>query len=200
MERLLTKYFLLHNKFSTLCSVEAETPILWPPAAKNWLIWKDPDAGKDWRWEEKGTTEDEMVEWHHWLDGREFEWAQGVVMDMEAWRAAVHGVTKSWTWLSDWTELCVCVDLYSWKINNWYLHHHNYNKCGLKVNWTTITSSSHDSQPQGICYLKKNVKWIPSSFNQWLEMKPQTSFLFYTTSSFLHHLCFLFGKKGGETV
>ena len=53
--------------------VEAETPILWPPAAKNWLIWKDPDAGKDWRREEKGTTEDEMVGWHHWLDGHEFE-------------------------------------------------------------------------------------------------------------------------------
>ena len=52
---------------------EAETLILWPPDAKNWLIWKDPDAGKDWRWEEKGTTEDEMVGWHHWLNGHEFE-------------------------------------------------------------------------------------------------------------------------------
>ena len=49
-------------------NVEAETPILWPPDVKNWLIWKDPDAGKDWRQEEKGTTEDEMVEWHHWLN------------------------------------------------------------------------------------------------------------------------------------
>ena len=52
---------------------EAETPILWPPDAKNWLIGNDPDAGKDWRWEEKGTTEDEMVGWHHWLSGHEFE-------------------------------------------------------------------------------------------------------------------------------
>ena len=52
---------------------EAETPILWPPDAKNWLIGKDPDAGKDWRWERKGTTEDEMVGWHHWLNGHEFE-------------------------------------------------------------------------------------------------------------------------------
>ena len=51
---------------------EAETPILWPPDVKNWLIWKDPDAGKDWGEEEKGTTEDEMVEWYHWLDGHEF--------------------------------------------------------------------------------------------------------------------------------
>ena len=52
---------------------EAETPILWPPDSKNWLIWKDSDAGKDWRQEEKGVTEDEMVEWHHRLDGHEFE-------------------------------------------------------------------------------------------------------------------------------
>ena len=56
---------------------EAETPILWPPDWKNWLIGKDPDAGKDWRWEEKGTTEDEMVGWHHWLDGHEFEQSLG---------------------------------------------------------------------------------------------------------------------------
>ena len=56
----------------------AETPILWPPSVKNWLIGKDPDAGKDWRWEEKGTTEDEMVEWHHRLNGHEFEWTPGV--------------------------------------------------------------------------------------------------------------------------
>ena len=59
-------------------SVEAETPILWPPDAKSWLIWKDPDAGKDWGQEEKGTTEDEMVGWHHRLNGHEFGWAPGV--------------------------------------------------------------------------------------------------------------------------
>ena len=58
--------------------VEAETPILWPPYGKGWLIWKDPDAGKDWRWEEKGMTGDEMVGWHHCLDGHEFEEALGV--------------------------------------------------------------------------------------------------------------------------
>ena len=52
---------------------EAETPILWPLDVKNWLIWKDPDAKKDWRQEEKGMTEDEMVGWHHWLNGHEFE-------------------------------------------------------------------------------------------------------------------------------
>ena len=53
--------------------VEAETPILWPPDVKSWVIWKDPDAGKDWRWEKKGMTEDEMVGWHHRLNGHEFE-------------------------------------------------------------------------------------------------------------------------------
>ena len=52
---------------------EAETPILWPPEVKNWLIWKDPDSGKDWGQEKKGMPEDEMVGWHHWLDGHEFE-------------------------------------------------------------------------------------------------------------------------------
>ena len=53
--------------------VEAEAPILWPPDAKSWLIWKNPDAWKDWRWEEKGMTEDEMVGWHHRFNGQEFE-------------------------------------------------------------------------------------------------------------------------------
>ena len=57
---------------------EAETPILWPPDAKNWFTGKDPDPGKDWRQEEKGTTEDEMVGWHHWLNRNEFEQAPGV--------------------------------------------------------------------------------------------------------------------------
>ena len=56
---------------------KAETPILWPPDVKNWLIGKAPDAGKDWRRKEKGTTEDEIVGWHHWLDGHEFEQAPG---------------------------------------------------------------------------------------------------------------------------
>ena len=58
--------------------VEAETPILWPPDAKSWLTGKDPDAGKDWRQEEKGTTEDEMVGWQHWLNGHGFGWTPGV--------------------------------------------------------------------------------------------------------------------------
>ena len=59
--------------FTGRTDAEAETPILWPHDAKNWLIWKDPDAGKDWRQEEKGTTEDEMVGWHHQLIRQDFE-------------------------------------------------------------------------------------------------------------------------------
>ena len=84
--------------------VEAETPTLWPPQAKSWLIGKDLDAGKDWRQEEKGTTEDE-VGWHHWLNGHGFGRTLGVVMDREAWHAAVHGVARSRILLSDWTDL-----------------------------------------------------------------------------------------------
>ena len=64
--------------FTGRTDAEAETPILWPPNGKNWLIWKDPDAGKDWMWEEKGTSEDEIVGWHHRFDGHEFEQAPGV--------------------------------------------------------------------------------------------------------------------------
>ena len=84
---------------------KAETPVLWPPYAKSWLIGKNSDAGRDWGQEEKGTPEDEMAGWHHRLDGREFEWTVGVVMDREAWRAAIHGVAKSRTRLGDRNEL-----------------------------------------------------------------------------------------------
>ena len=100
--------------FTGRTDAEAETPILWPPDVKNWLISKDPDAGKDWRQEEKGTTEDEMVGLHHCLSGYEFEQTLGIddgqgslgccsPINREAWHAVVHGVTKSWTRLSDWT-------------------------------------------------------------------------------------------------
>ena len=73
---------------------DAEALIFWPPDAKSWLIRKDPDAGKNWRQEEKGTIEEEMVGWHHWLNGHESEQAPGVGDGQGAWCAAVHGVTE----------------------------------------------------------------------------------------------------------
>ena len=84
---------------------KAETPVLWPPHAKSWLIGKDSDAGRDWGQEEKGMTENEMAGWDHQLYGRELGQLRALVMDREAWRAVIHGVTKSRTQLSDWTEL-----------------------------------------------------------------------------------------------
>ena len=77
-------------------NVEGETPILWTPDEKNWLIGKDPEAGKDWKQKEKGMTDDGMVGWHHQINRHNFEQAQHqqMVMDREAWCAAIHGVSK----------------------------------------------------------------------------------------------------------
>ena len=86
---------------------KAEIPVLWPPHVKNWLIGKDYDAGRDWGQEEKGTTEDEMAGWHHWLDGRESEWTpgvgdgQGVLACCNLWGRKESDTTE---WLN-WTEL-----------------------------------------------------------------------------------------------
>ena len=87
--------------------VAAETPVLWPPDAKNWLIWKYPDAGNDWRWESKGMTKDEMAGWHHQLNGHGFEQApgfgdgQGSVACYSSWGCKESDTTER----LNWTEL-----------------------------------------------------------------------------------------------
>ena len=94
-----------------LTVAEAETPILWPSDAKNWLIWKDPDTRKDLEWEEKGMREEEMVGWHHWLDGRESQWTPGVgdgqggLACCDSWGHKESDTTER----LNWTELKVTV-------------------------------------------------------------------------------------------
>ena len=90
---------------------KVETPVLWPPHAKSWLIGKDSDAGRDWGQEEKGTTEDEMAGWHHWLDGRKFEWTPGVgdrqggLVCCDSWGRKESDTTER----LNWTELTLCI-------------------------------------------------------------------------------------------
>ena len=90
--------------------VEGETPILWPLDVMNWLIGKDLDDGKDWSQEQKGTTDDDIVGWHHQLHGHEFEQAVGELMNKKAWHSSVHEVAKSWTQLSPELNLSTIQD------------------------------------------------------------------------------------------
>ena len=98
---------------------EAEIPVLWPPDVKNWLIGKDPDTGKDWRQEEKGMTEDEMVGWHHQLNGHEFEQAlgvgdgQGSLACCSPWGRKELDMTK---WLNWTKEMATHPSIFAWKI------------------------------------------------------------------------------------
>ena len=88
--------------------VEVETPIFWSPDAESWLIWKDPDAGKDWRWEEKGMTEDEMVGWHHRLNGQRFGWTLWVgdgQGGLVCCNLLDHRVGHDWVTELNWIEL-----------------------------------------------------------------------------------------------
>ena len=98
---------------------KAETPVLWPPHAKSWLIGKDPDAGRDWGQEEKGMTEDEMAGWHHRLDGHEFEWTPGVgdgqgglaCCDSRGRKESDTTERLNWT---DWTETSMKRETWMW--------------------------------------------------------------------------------------
>ena len=101
---------------------KAETRVLWPPHAKSWLIWKDPDFRRDWEQEEQGMTEDEMAGWHHWLNGRESEWTlwvidgQGGLACCDSWG---HKESDTTEWLT-WTELNTII------INQWYFNKVKY--------------------------------------------------------------------------
>jgi len=107
---------------------KAEIPILWPPHMKSWLVRKDPDAGRNWGQEEKGTTEDEMAGWHHRLNGHEFEWTLGIGDGQGGLACCDHGFPKSQTRLSDWTEL------------NWLqFEPTSYYYSGLWIVWTEHT-------------------------------------------------------------
>ena len=103
---------------SQLSWIFIETPILWLPDAKSWLIWKDPDAGKDWGQEQKGMTEDEMVGWHHWLNGHGFGWTLGVgdgQGGLECYGS--WGCKESdnyWVTELNWTHLSLCASYFSW--------------------------------------------------------------------------------------
>jgi len=103
-------------------NAEAETLVFWPPHAKSWLVGKDSDAGRDWGQEEKGTTEDEMAGWHHWLDGRESEWTPGVgdgqggLECCDSWGHKESDTTER----LNWTELNLSL-LFSWLLFTVYL-------------------------------------------------------------------------------
>ena len=123
--------FLVHPKgnlssiYIGRTDVEAETPILWPPDVKSWPIWEDPNAGKDWRWEEKRMTGDEMVGWYHWLSG---VWAP-VGDGQESWCAAVHGMQRvryDWVTELNWTELKHFKSAYQFYVKGfilWAIHY-----------------------------------------------------------------------------
>ena len=132
---------------------EAETPILWPPHAKSWLIGKDPDAGWDWGQKEKGTTEDEMAGWHQWLDGHEFGLTLGVGDEQgdlaycDSWGCQESDMTERLTWTED--NVCYLSVAYLFNIIYW--------EClcllcfVLILHWGVSLDSS---------YLWKRSKWI----------------------------------------
>ena len=133
-----------------ICMVvaKAETPVLWPPHAKGWLIGKDPDARRDWGQEEKGTTEDEMVGWHHWLDAHEFGWSPGVgdgqggLACCDSWGCKESDMTEQ----LNWTELiegksgimkfnnrkCKLWNSIVWNRNNGKFNHRKYKSLRFK--------------------------------------------------------------------
>ena len=149
--------------------VEAETPIIWPPNAKSWLIWKDPDAGKDWGQEEKGTTEDEMVGWHHQLNGHGFGWTPGVgdgpgvLQVMGSQRVRYDWVTH-FSLLSQWCYLTISS---------------SFTPCSFGLQsfpaWRSFLMSQFLGQSIGVSALAsvlpmKIQDWFPSGLAGWISL------------------------------
>ena len=132
---------------------------LWPSDEKNWFIGKDLDSGKDWGQEKKGVTEDEMVGWYHGLNGHEFETTLGNSEVREAWPAAVHGVTKSQTWLSDWTTMTIITQATQSKSKTQFQH-------GIRIG----SSLQHPEQCLECSRNPANVR-VPQLYRIWSKLK-----------------------------
>ena len=128
--------------------LNTEAPILWPPDTKR-LIGKDPDAGKDWRQEEKEAAENEMVREHHQLNGHESEQLRGTVKDRGAWHAAVHGVAESWTQLSNWIRRTKSEKVFMLPFLRKLSVHFRSQCLFLKVNMLWILTSFNRGLPGG---------------------------------------------------
>ena len=130
---------------------EAETPVLWPPHAKSWLIGKDCDAGRDWGQEEKGMTEDKMAGWHHRLDGHEFEWTLGVgygqggLVCCDSWGCKESDTTEQ----LNWTEL----PLYKWQAKT------QYKDSLWNIHWKPSTKYEHNIKSMFLLQSGKITKW-----------------------------------------
>ena len=185
--------------------IEAETPILRPPDAKSWLIWKDPDAGKDWGQEEKGTTEDEMVGWHHWLSGHGFRWTpwvgdgQGGLACCSSWGHKESDMTEWLNWTELYVQYLVNINLHMWKktvnfkaIGHFYKfkvwNHNNmiYGKslesCQLSVTPWTVAHQA----PLSMAILQARIlKWfaMPFSRGSSLPRDPALAGGFFPTST-----------------
>ena len=130
------------KEISPGCSLEtdakAETLILWPPHAKSWLIGKDSDAGRDWWQEEKGTAEDEMAGWHHWLDGHESQWTSGVddgqggLACCDSWGRKESDATEQLNWTDNFWRLFVFWQFLFW-VSGSLFNHLGLNYCAWKA-------------------------------------------------------------------
>ena len=161
-------------------NIEAKTPILWPPAAKSWLIGKDPDARKDWGQEEKGMTGNEMVGWHHWLNGHEFEQApgagdgQGGLACCNPWGRKESDMAEQ----LNWTEL-----------NSSTLPGDS------KVGWRTVGLRYHPKPPQSCCFY-----WFISFFQMLLDLSLIWPTQFYSKTVCQAHTAWTFSARRASAL